>query len=586
MAKIAENPIVKSIGNFVSGDNLGGKIARGAIAILSTPAEVMGSIAKNIIDTSVKVTSQVKDGNIFGAAGTLVTSALTNVPKAVFEGTTNAFSGVLDPSKMQPSMFEKAAQSAIDNNLFGAKTNPEMAALARIIGGTLNVAGDPLTYLGIGAATKIPKITSAAASKAPRSPRPNLFDDEYRIANIKEELVKALKNPAVVTRRSVASVEAMLRDNKPKTLFDTGTSAAAADKGLRSQYEAANFGPENVGNMIYGYLANRQTLTARIPFFPRKDTVDSFRPFSYATSQYGDTLIELRKSFLERVSLTAGDSLENFYGMNPLKSGVRDAGFITRDLKNAKQKDLRNFAETYRAGNDAYIEAQFSKFDPRLDIKTIWMSANDARTAQLRDTVKELGLNIPVKVATFGQSGSVLGNALSKAKGIGYEVSHRLDQFRKNNFDLSRYNPFTNKYGDDLEVETLANGGMVSSRFAAGGMAKGTDTVPAMLTPGEFVVKRPMVNKYGTDLLDRINSGSLSSVQRMSSPSFSSGSPSVSVSQSSVPSRQAAASSSNSVYNYSLSVNVASQADPNTIAQTVMAQLQRVDSQRVRNGRF
>jgi hypothetical protein len=123
----------------------------------------------------------------------------------------------------------------------------------------------------------------------------------------------------------------------------------------------------------------------------------------------------------------------------------------------------------------------------------------------------------------------------------------------------------------------FANGGLVS---------RGTDTVPAMLSPGEYVVKSQRVKELGTKLFDSINSGSLSSVQSMSSPSFSSGSPSVSVSQSSVPSRQAAASSSNSVYNYSLSVNVASQADPNTIAQTVMAQLQRVDSQRVRNGRF
>ena len=134
----------------------------------------------------------------------------------------------------------------------------------------------------------------------------------------------------------------------------------------------------------------------------------------------------------------------------------------------------------------------------------------------------------------------------------------------------------------------LAKGGLVKPKFFANGgfVSKGTDTIPAMLSNGEYVIKSQRVKQFGTSLFDNINSGSLSSVQSMSSPSFSSGSPSVSVSQSSVPSRQAAASSSNSVYNYSLSVNVASQADPNTIAQTVMAQLQRVDSQRVRNGRF
>jgi hypothetical protein len=138
------------------------------------------------------------------------------------------------------------------------------------------------------------------------------------------------------------------------------------------------------------------------------------------------------------------------------------------------------------------------------------------------------------------------------------------------------------------EYGGMAKGGLVKPKFFANGgfVSKGTDTIPAMLSNGEYVIKSQRVKQFGTSLFDNINSGSLSSVQSMSSPSFSSGSPSVSVSQSSVPSRQAAASSSNSVYNYSLSVNVASQADPNTIAQTVMAQLQRVDSQRVRNGRF
>jgi hypothetical protein len=49
---------------------------------------------------------------------------------------------------------------------------------------------------------------------------------------------------------------------------------------------------------------------------------------------------------------------------------------------------------------------------------------------------------------------------------------------------------------------------------------------------------------------------------------------------------QSPANNNSSVYNYNLSVNVASQSDPNTIAQTVMAQIQKVESQRVRNGRF
>lgn len=44
------------------------------------------------------------------------------------------------------------------------------------------------------------------------------------------------------------------------------------------------------------------------------------------------------------------------------------------------------------------------------------------------------------------------------------------------------------------------------ARFATGGMAMGTDTIPAMLTPGEFVVNRDATSK-NIDLLRSINAG-------------------------------------------------------------------------------
>lgn len=41
--------------------------------------------------------------------------------------------------------------------------------------------------------------------------------------------------------------------------------------------------------------------------------------------------------------------------------------------------------------------------------------------------------------------------------------------------------------------------------FSGGGMAMGTDTIPAMLTPGEFVMSRGAVNTFGTDFMESIN---------------------------------------------------------------------------------
>ena len=97
-------------------------------------------------------------------------------------------------------------------------------------------------------------------------------------------------------------------------------------------------------------------------------------------------------------------------------------------------------------------------------------------------------------------------------------------------------------------------GGVVPKYFAAGGYGKGTDTIPAMLTPGEFVVRKSAVDSLGIDTMKSINKGELPS--------------------------------NNSVYNYSLSVNVSnSNANANEIARVVMNQIKQVDSQRIRGSR-
>jgi len=52
-----------------------------------------------------------------------------------------------------------------------------------------------------------------------------------------------------------------------------------------------------------------------------------------------------------------------------------------------------------------------------------------------------------------------------------------------------------------------AKGGMVPQFFAGGGMSRGMDTVPAMLAPGEFVMRRQAVKQFGSDLFSQLNRG-------------------------------------------------------------------------------
>ena len=56
------------------------------------------------------------------------------------------------------------------------------------------------------------------------------------------------------------------------------------------------------------------------------------------------------------------------------------------------------------------------------------------------------------------------------------------------------------------------SGGIVPKRYYGGGsVGSGTDTVPAMLTGGEFVMKKGAVEKYGTPFMEQLNAGAIDS---------------------------------------------------------------------------
>jgi TP901 family phage tail tape measure protein len=209
-----------------------------------------------------------------------------------------------------------------------------------------------------------------------------------------------------------------------------------------------------------------------------------------------------------------------------------------------------------------------------------------------------------------------------------------------------------NSKSTNLDLQRYAEGGPVS------GPGTGTsDSIPAMLSNKEYVIKAAAAKKLGRRFLDSVNAGKPRPIPGrpgLTKPSFSKpailkprpmpqiisdngmmyagGSPNFNESTGTynkpafnkpslsmpnmgmlrpsmpqipsgpkfnvpvrgelkgpavkTPEVQPPADMRSSVYNYNLSVNVSSQSDPNTIAQTVMGQLRMVDSQRIRGNRF
>ena len=106
--------------------------------------------------------------------------------------------------------------------------------------------------------------------------------------------------------------------------------------------------------------------------------------------------------------------------------------------------------------------------------------------------------------------------------------------------------------GGGGDMLMMSKGGMVKPNyFDMGGFAKGTDTVPAMLTPGEFIMSKYAVDAHGINTMKSLNNGQ---------------------------------SVGGAVYNntYTLTVNAKTDANPNEIAQAVMSTIKNVEGRRVR----
>ena len=112
--------------------------------------------------------------------------------------------------------------------------------------------------------------------------------------------------------------------------------------------------------------------------------------------------------------------------------------------------------------------------------------------------------------------------------------------------------------------------------MATGGMAIGSDTVPAMLTPGEFIVNKAAAQQFGP---------MLQSINESKYPSMLGGMGGSTV----VPINNVSTSmsdNSTAVYNYNLGFSInGSNSNANDIARAVMTEIKNVDAQRIRGQR-
>jgi hypothetical protein len=117
--------------------------------------------------------------------------------------------------------------------------------------------------------------------------------------------------------------------------------------------------------------------------------------------------------------------------------------------------------------------------------------------------------------------------------------------------------------------------------MAMGG-AVGSDTVPAMLTPGEFVMNKAASKRFGPMLESMNNSKFPSMIQDMTPAVYSSNNSSI-VMPTITSVATTVSDSSSTMYNYNIGITVPqSNASSNDIARSVISQIKYIDSQRIR----
>jgi TP901 family phage tail tape measure protein len=201
-----------------------------------------------------------------------------------------------------------------------------------------------------------------------------------------------------------------------------------------------------------------------------------------------------------------------------------------------------------KKANDAAdaLDAATKKAEEELNAQLAAQAKADAEAAATSAALKKAIEDAKKAIADAAKSGDPASKAYMAQQKAEEE---RLAALAKQKAQYAaRAEGMAKRYGN----LTLSSGGMVPKYFAVGGMSRGTDTVPAMLTPGEFVMSKYAVDSYGVDKMKAINSGSYEGEK---------------------------------VYNYNLNVNVKSDANPEDIARVVMTQIRQVDSQRIRTQR-
>jgi hypothetical protein len=358
-----------------------------------------------------------------------------------------------------------------------------------------------------------------------------------------------LKNPKVLISTPRENIAPLGQSGRYKTVFEMKSRPEDYIE-YRKKIEKRLFGvdPEDIySKPIYGGLANPVKIPSRILKKIPGATGDLLRmldPYTNQLNWYTKGRFSMYTLKKARGTATVGDSFNAFSPVFSLTGKRSDRTDGAKKITDAIV-DLRSKGRNIKA---PYIEAQLDKkFGDAKNIKSIEASVGfydilNARGSKeialknlqkeadvLNRFIKENSLPIPNMIVldkmdwVTNKHYDEIQDLMSSNPDVKKRIQNRefeFDPFADDAFEsteekwskalpgiLSKVdNTPKSTLPDDFDPFAFSKGGFVGMKyFANGGFAKGTDTVPAMLSPGEFVMSAKSVSNYGVDFMNAMN---------------------------------------------------------------------------------
>lgn len=308
---------------------------------------------------------------------------------------------------------------------------------------------------------------------------------EESMALAERNAVSVKQNGQEVVTQAQASAEAIRQIKESAYLVDVALASMA--NGHTKAAEVARTAADGTRQML-------KTLEVQIDALTNKLREGAELKLSVESEKFKDTLTEIDKL------VQAKEYLVN------LKAKTAD---LDAALKSVEEKGA--------AGFDVSLKAK--------------MEGLDATVTQAKDALKAADINVPLKFdgarAALADFAATAQATLAKPTESTHTVGSNAAKVQAEVDALQGRNTESTHTVYVRQVEQRAGGGLIGgvARFAAGGQALGqawsrvsgrvfgpgtgtSDSVPAMLSAGEFVVKASSVQRYGVGLLQAINSGS------------------------------------------------------------------------------